>query len=145
MIYLCICVIFVCIFYSLTGHQGRTVWLNVPHINTFDIKIKTQNTKFALMDWLYWNTTFSTQIMEDKHIVRHTTARTIVSLPNPKQWLMIRNSDLMMIIRLSTHFNDHHNRIGWTEDTSPNIEWRMLERIGLILATHLTAYTWQAF
>ena len=34
----------------------------------------------------------------DKNIVRHT-AHTIVSWPNPKQWLMIHTSGLMMIIR----------------------------------------------
>ena len=33
-----------------------------------------------------------------KNIVRHT-AHTIVSWPNPKQWLMIHTSGLMMIIR----------------------------------------------
>ena len=39
--YLCvyIYVIFVCIFYSVTGHHGRTVWLNDPPcINIFEIK-----------------------------------------------------------------------------------------------------------
>ena len=34
----------------------------------------------------------------NKNIVRHT-AHTIVSWPNPKQWLMIHTSGLMMIIR----------------------------------------------
>ena len=39
---------------------------------------------------------------KNKNIVRHT-AHTIVSWPNPKQWLMIHTSGLIMIIRLSTH------------------------------------------
>ena len=47
----------------------------------------------------------------DKNIVRHT-AHTIVSWPNPKQWLMIHTSGLMMMIRSSTHSHDHHRRIG---------------------------------
>ena len=33
-----------------------------------------------------------------KNIVKHTV-HTIVSWPNPKQWLMIHTSGLMMIIR----------------------------------------------
>ena len=38
-IFVYICVIFVCTFYSVTGHHGRTVWLNGPPcINTFEIK-----------------------------------------------------------------------------------------------------------
>ena len=36
--------------------------------------------------------------LNQKNIVRHTT-HTIVSWPNPKQWLMIHTSGLMMIIR----------------------------------------------
>ena len=42
-LYLCvyIYVIFVCIFYSVTGHHGRTVLLNGPPcINIFEIKNK---------------------------------------------------------------------------------------------------------
>ena len=57
----------------------------------------------------YWNGSihnmnhFSKDLYVDKHcynknIVRHT-AHTIVSWPNPKQWLMIHTSGLMMIIR----------------------------------------------
>ena len=51
------------------------------------------------------------RFMYNKNIVRHT-AHTIVSWPNPKQWLMIHTSDLMMIIRQSTHSHDHHRRNG---------------------------------
>ena len=36
-------------------------------------------------------------IVPHKNLVRHT-AHTIVSWPNPQQWLMIHPSDLMMII-----------------------------------------------
>ena len=43
---------------------------------------------FCLTVWYWWY----------KNIVSHT-AHTIVSWPNPKQWLMIHTSDLMMIIR----------------------------------------------
>ena len=46
-----------------------------------------------------------------KKIVRHT-AHTIVSWHFPKQWLTIHSSDLMMIIRLSTHSHNHDRRIG---------------------------------
>ena len=55
-----------------------------------------------------------------KNIVRHT-AHTIVSWPNPKQWLMINTSGLMMIIRESTHSHDHHRtRVSWRH-TAPYI------------------------
>ena len=37
-----------------------------------------------------------------KNIVRHT-AHTIVSWPNPKQWVIVHTSDLMMIIRQSIY------------------------------------------
>ena len=47
----------------------------------------------------------------NKNIIRHTP-HTIVSWPNLKQWLMIHTSDLMMIIRQSTHSHNHHRRIG---------------------------------
>ena len=36
------------------------------------------------------------------HVARHT-AHTIVPWPNPKQWLMIHTSHLIMMIRWSTH------------------------------------------
>ena len=41
-IYVCIYVsFFVCIFYSVTGHHGRTVWLNGPPcMNILEMKIK---------------------------------------------------------------------------------------------------------
>ena len=38
----------------------------------------------------------------DKNIERHT-AHTIVSWPNPKQWVIVHTSDLMMIIRQSIY------------------------------------------
>ena len=37
-----------------------------------------------------------------KNIERHT-AHTIVSWPNPKQWVIVNTSDLIMIIRQSTY------------------------------------------
>ena len=40
--------------------------------------------------------------VDHKNIERHTT-HTIVSLPNPKQWVKIHTSDLMMKIRQSKY------------------------------------------
>ena len=45
-----------------------------------------------------------TIIGSDKNIKRHT-AHTIVSWPNPKQWIIVHTSDLMMIIRQSNIFS----------------------------------------
>ena len=43
-VYIYMNVIFVCIFYSVTGHHGRTVWLNGPPcINIFEKKKKKKN------------------------------------------------------------------------------------------------------
>ena len=46
-----------------------------------------------------------------KNIERHT-AHTIVSWPNPKQWIIVHTSDLMMIIRQSVNSLNHHKGNG---------------------------------
>ena len=48
-----------------------------------------------------WST-FWKSSLNDKNIERHT-ADTIVSWPNPKQWVIVHTSDLMMIIRQSIY------------------------------------------
>ena len=51
-------------------------------------------------------------IFDDKNIERHT-AHTIVSWPNPKQWVTVHTSDLMMmIIRQSIYYLNHHKGDG---------------------------------
>ena len=50
-VYIYMNVIFVCIFYSVTGHHGRTVWLNGPPcINIFEIN-KIKDIKHRM--WIY--------------------------------------------------------------------------------------------
>ena len=51
--------------------------------------------KTTMAAWLHHGNT-----NRDKNIKRHT-AHTIVSWPNPKQWILVHTSDLMMIIRQS--------------------------------------------
>ena len=54
-LYLCVytCVIFVCIFYSVTGQHGRTVWLNgSPCLNMFEIK-KNKVSKITYSQYRY--------------------------------------------------------------------------------------------
>ena len=46
-----------------------------------------------------------------KNIERHT-AHTIVLLPNPKQWMIVHTSDLMMIVRQSIYSLNHHKGDG---------------------------------
>ena len=68
---------------------------------SFKLEIEKQNTYQLVLylslhvllgpGWLWSD-------ISHKNIVRHT-AHTIVSWPNPKQWLMIHTSGLMMIIR----------------------------------------------
>ena len=57
-----------------------------------------------------------------KNIKRHT-AHTIVSSPNPKQWIIDHTSDLMMIIRQSNIFSQpsRGNWVKW-KHTAPYIE-----------------------
>ena len=57
-----------------------------------------------------------------KNIKRHT-AHTIVSWPNPKQWIIVHNSNLMMIIRQSNIFSQpsRWNWVNW-KYTAPYIE-----------------------
>ena len=56
-----------------------------------------------------------------KNIVRHT-ARTIISWLNPKQWLTVHTSDLMIIIRYSTHSHRQKTTLGKLRTHSP-IHW----------------------
>ena len=61
-------------------------------------------------------------ILENKNIKRHT-AHTIVSWPNPKQWIIVHTSDLMMITRQSNIFSQpsRGNWVNW-KHTAPYIE-----------------------
>ena len=52
--------------------------------------------------WLYFLVEVTREITFQKNIERHT-AHTIVSWPNPKQWLIVHTSDLMMTIRQSIY------------------------------------------
>ena len=81
-----------------------------------------------------------------KNIKRHT-AHTIVSWPNPNQWIIVHTSDLMMfIIRQSNIFSQpsRGNRVNW-KNTAPYIEKWIPKRICSILLTHSTKYIWQTF
>ena len=76
--------------HSLVGYLAKIVMLHA----------KWQRTRFGAKFTRTWNVPPSNLVISQihKNIVRHT-AHTIVSWPNPKQWLMINTSGLMMIIR----------------------------------------------
>ena len=63
-----------------------------------------------------------------KNIERHT-ARTIVSWPNPKQWVIVHTSDLMMIIRQSIYplriINTYHHQVHYTTNSSFLEIWQL--------------------
>ena len=83
--------------------------------------------------------------MINKNIERHT-ADTIVSWPNPKQWVIVHTSDLMMLIRQSIYIISIITiEMGKLKTYSPDIVLWVMERICLILLTHSTKYIWQAF
>ena len=76
----------------------------------------------------------------DKYIARHT-AHTIVSWPDPKQWIIVNTSDLMRMIRQSIYiFSIITREMGKLKHTAPYIVWWITERICLILLTHSTKY-----
>ena len=80
-----------------------------------------------------------------KNIEWHT-AHTIVSWPNPKQWVKVQTSDLMMIIRQSIYIlSIIPSEMGKLKIHSPTYRIMDNERICLILLTHSTKYIWQAF
>ena len=57
------------------------------------------------------NFTYLVRGPSNKNIERHT-AHTIVSWPNPKQWVIVHTSDLMMIIRQSIYSLNHYKGDG---------------------------------
>ena len=79
-----------------------------------------------------------------KNTERHT-ADTIVSWPNPKQWVIVHTSDLMMIIRQSIYILSIITReMGKLKTHSPMCcimdNWENMPHL-----THSTNYIWQAF
>ena len=81
-----------------------------------------------------------------KDIERHI-AHTIVSWPDPKQWVIAHTSDFMMIVRQSIYIFSKSSQRKWVnwKHTAPHIVHWITERIWLILLTHSTNYIWQAF
>ena len=82
--------------YRCLAHRGL-VKLSPNVMVLCETQKSTWSIFFILWDLLYTCNLFL-EICIYKNIVRHT-AHTIVSWPNPKQWLMIHTSGLMMIIR----------------------------------------------
>ena len=80
-----------------------------------------------------------------KNIERHT-AHITVSWPNPKQWVMVYTSDLMMIIRQSIYILSIITReMGIVKTHSPHIAKWLTERICLNFLTHSTKYISRTF
>ena len=71
--------------------------------------------------WYWQKREFSNFTQDDrKHIERHS-ADTIVSWPNPKQWVTVHTSDLMMIIRQSILSQSSQQKwVNW-KHTAPHI------------------------
>ena len=86
----------------------------------------------------------------DKNTERHT-AHTIVSWHNPKQWVIVHTSDLMMLIRQSIYIyiyifsqSSQGKWVNWKHTTSRIVSW-ITERMCPILLTHSTKYIWQLY
>ena len=84
-------------------------------------------------------------VFVNKNINRHP-AHTTVSWPNPKQWIIVHNSDFMMIIRQSNILSQpsRGNWANW-KHTAPYIELWITKRICSIFLTHSTKYIWLTF
>ena len=80
-----------------------------------------------------------------KNIERHT-AHTVVSWPNPKQWVIVHTSDLMMIIRQSINILSIITT-GMGKLKTHSSTYCILDNGEkyLILLTHSTKYIWQEF
>ena len=77
-------------------------------------------------DWRTDGRTQATTIPEGQYwprVIKRHTAHTIVSWPNPKQWIIVHTSDLMMIIRQSNIFSQpsRGNWVNW-KHAAPYIE-----------------------
>ena len=80
----------------------------------------------------------------DKNIERHTV-HTIVSWPNPKQWVIVHTSDLMMIIRQSIYILSIITREVGKLKTHSHTYCIMDNWENMLNLTHSTKYIWQAF
>ena len=79
-----------------------------------------------------------------KNIERHT-AHTIVSWPDPEQWVTIHTSDLIMIIRQSIYILSIITREMGELKTHSLTYCIMDNWENMPYLTHLTKYIWQAF
>ena len=64
---------------------------------------------------------------------------TIVSWPNPKQWIIVHTTEVYIFFQSS-----QEKWVNWKHTASHIVQW-ITERICLIVLTHLTKYIWQAY
>ena len=80
--------------------------------------------------------------------IKKPTVHTIVSLPNPKQSIILHGSCFWFDDDNKTKYifpkSSEGKWVNW-KHTVPYIVWWITERICLILLTHATKYIWQAF
>ena len=79
-----------------------------------------------------------------KNIERHT-AHTIVSWLNPKKWVIVHISDLIMIIRQSIYILSIITRAMGKLKTHSPTRCIMDDWENMFYLTHSTKYIWQAF
>ena len=94
----------------------KILYKRYPWQHAHSIISKTQfEDRYNSDKWIYTETVYhghySLRLVIGKNIERHT-AYTIVSWPNPKQWIIVHTSDLMMITRQSVYSLYHHKGNG---------------------------------
>ena len=82
---------------------------NLPNLSYFDWFLRVLHQ--ALRNTFNLDNIALMRSMWCKNIERHT-AHTIVSWPNPKQWMIVHTSDLMMMIKQSIYYLNHQKENG---------------------------------
>ena len=100
---------FICVSYANKNLESWTLninteWIRTPHSNSPTILLQHGIPRYADA---CANT--PTILLPHKNIEGHT-AHTIVSWYNPKQWIIVHTSDLMMKIRQIAYSLNHHTR-----------------------------------
>ena len=99
-----------CLHSSCSPIAQRSKWCAWGHCGYFHPRVPETNGWDRNNIFFYYISLLAafrkTPTSHHKNIERHT-AHTIVSWPNPKQWVIIHTSDLMMIIRQSVYSLNH--------------------------------------
>ena len=92
-----------------------------PRQNTTNLELCVHCLAVYMANAAQWHTYYN-YVCTRRNIEKHT-AHTIVSLPNPKQWIIVHTSHLMMIITQSIYLFSQSSQGKWVnrKHTAPHI------------------------